>query len=58
METLNIFNEETEENSIFEFHQSYTSMDEDYENHIIIGAVINETTFVTEGTINNNTLNI
>lgn len=30
----------------------------DVENHIIIGAVINETTFVTEGTINNNTLNI
>ena len=37
METINIFNEETEENSIFEFHQSYTSMDEDYEDHIIIG---------------------
>lgn len=30
----------------------------DVENHIIIGAIINETTFVTEGIISNNILNV
>lgn len=30
----------------------------DIENHIIVGAIINESTFITEGIISNNTLNI
>ena len=25
-----------EDNTVFEFHQSYTSLDEDYQNHITI----------------------
>ena len=37
METMRVYKEEIEKNSIFEFHQSYTYMDEDYENHIIVG---------------------
>ena len=29
-------NSEQQDNTIFEFHQSYTSLDEDYQNHITI----------------------
>ena len=29
-------NSEKEDNTVFEFHQSYTSLDEDYQNHITI----------------------